>query len=206
MMEQWIAQWQAQSLWEWTAVLLSFGYIVLAAQANRWCWVCAFLSTAIFSVLFFDVNLLQESALNIYYLLMAIYGWWHWQGSSEQQQLPIIRWPVKNHVIGAAIFGVIALISGFVSDVYFKADFPYLNGFTVWFAVYTTFLVARKVFENWFFWLVINPLSAYMFWHKELYVTCGLMAVYFIMSLYGVRTWYIKWRQQDESLSTCTAY
>ncbi|NVJ49353.1 MAG: nicotinamide mononucleotide transporter [Gammaproteobacteria bacterium] len=194
-----IEQWLAQSLWEWIAVILSIAYVVLAANANRWCWLCAFLSTAIFTVLFFDVNLLQESALNVYYLVMAVYGYWHWQDQQNDEQRPVIRWPLKKHLFGASICLVVASVSAVIADHILGSDFPYLNAFTVWFAVYTTYLVARKVLENWLFWIIINPLSAYMFWHKEMYVTVALMAVYFIMSWYGLWQWYRIWRQQNES-------
>jgi len=219
-------QWQAQNGWEIVAVLLSIAYIIFAARANSLCWLCAFFSTAIFSVIFFDANLLQESALNIYYLIIAVYGWYSWrfghdnnrQKTDEQKQPEelsshqsqdrermITRWPLTRHLFWIVIMAMIALLSGVISDKWLQADMPYLNGFTVWFAVYTTFLVARKVLENWYYWMVLNPVSFYIFYQQELYVTCALMIVYFIMSIYGLLEWKKQWRQQNYEACSATA-
>ena len=203
--EQLIVQWQNQSIWEVAAVILSIGYIIFASRASIWCWPCALLSTGIFTVLFFDVNLLQESALNVYYLVMAGYGWFHWRGADAASQRPITRWRLKWHLIAILVTTCVALVSGWISDRWLGADFPYLNGVTVWFSVLTTFLVARKVLENWYYWLVINPTSFYILFHKDFYLTCALMVVYFIMSIYGAIEWYQQWQKQNnERLLTAT--
>ena len=65
--------------WEMLAVFLSVSYLLLAIKQNLWCWVAAFFSTLIYSILFFDASLLMDSALNIFYLIMAIYGWYSWK-------------------------------------------------------------------------------------------------------------------------------
>ncbi len=56
------------------AVLLSVTYLLLAIKQSLWCWVAAFISTLIYTILFFDASLLMDSALNIFYLIMTVYG------------------------------------------------------------------------------------------------------------------------------------
>lgn len=63
---------QAMSAWEAIAVALGVTYLLLAVRENLWCWYAAFISTSIFLVLFWNVNLLMESALQVYYLVMAV--------------------------------------------------------------------------------------------------------------------------------------
>ena len=76
--------------WEACAVVLAIAYLLLAAKENIYCWYCALLSTAIYTSLFWDVNLLMESALNIYYMIMAVYGWHQWRyGGKEHSGIPI---------------------------------------------------------------------------------------------------------------------
>ena len=65
--------------WEMLAVILSVIYLFLAIKQNLWCWAAAFVSTFIYSILFFDASLLMDSALNIFYLIMAVYGWYSWK-------------------------------------------------------------------------------------------------------------------------------
>ena len=68
------------TLMEGAAVVFAMAYLLLAVRENVLCWLFAFLSTAIYTVLFWDVSLLMESALNVYYMAMAVYGWHQWTG------------------------------------------------------------------------------------------------------------------------------
>ena len=74
-----LSQFNALSGWEAFAVFLAIAYLLLAVRENILCWYCALFSTAIYIFLFWNVSLLMESALNVYYLLMAVYGWYQWK-------------------------------------------------------------------------------------------------------------------------------
>ncbi len=81
---------------ETLAVALGVAYLVLAMRENSLCWYCAFFSTALYVWIFGDVSLYMESALNVYYMGMAIYGWFQWQrGGVNHEGLEIIRWTAK---------------------------------------------------------------------------------------------------------------
>ena len=73
-----LASASSMSPWEAIAVVFAMAYLLLAVKENILCWLFAFMSTAIYTVLFWDVSLLMESALNVYYMAMAIYGWYQW--------------------------------------------------------------------------------------------------------------------------------
>ena len=66
------------------AVIFAITYLILAVRQNILCWYAAFLSTSIYIYLYWDVSLYMESILNIYYLLMAIYGWINWSNRKEK--------------------------------------------------------------------------------------------------------------------------
>ena len=68
---------------ETVAVALAIAYLILAMRQNSLCWYCAFFSTAIYVYIFGDVNLYMESALNVYYMLMALYGWYQWRRGGD---------------------------------------------------------------------------------------------------------------------------
>ena len=72
-------QTSVMTAWEGLAVVLAIAYLLLAMRESQWCWYAAFISTAIYTVLFWQVSLLMESVLNVYYMAMAVYGWSQWQ-------------------------------------------------------------------------------------------------------------------------------
>jgi len=186
-------------LLELTAMLLSLAYVTLAARGSLWCWPAAFISTAIYSVIFYDVLLLMDSALNIYYLIMAIYGYWAWTNGQSQSSIKVITWKINCHLKVIASLIIIALGLGYIMANYTPAHFPYLDSLTTTFAIFATYLVTQKVLENWLYWIVIDLASIYLYIEKGLLPTAILFIIYIIIAVYG----YIKWRSlyQNNNLS-----
>jgi len=185
----------AMSGWELCAVVLGIAYLLLAMRESPGCWYAAFASTAIFLVLFWQVGLLMESALQVYYLAMAVYGWWHWQhGSDDQQPLTISSWGGRQHLLAASTVLVMAAASGWLLQQYSGAALPYLDSFTTWGSIVTTWMVARKILENWLYWLLIDSVSIYLYIDRELYLTALLFAAYLVIVLFGYRQWLLHYR------------
>jgi nicotinamide mononucleotide transporter len=187
----------AQSGWELLAVVLSIAYLLLAVKENSLCWYAAFFSTLIFLFVFWDVSLLMESALQVYYMGMAIYGWWHWHHvKGKVATLPVSTWPLQRHVVAISSIVLISLASGFFLTGHTEARLPYLDSFTTWGSVFTTYLVAKKVLENWVYWLVIDSVSIYLYVDRGLYATALLFAVYIVIIFFGFIAWQKSYRQQ----------
>jgi nicotinamide mononucleotide transporter len=75
---------------------MAIGYLLLAIRENIWCWFCAGVSTALYIWVFFGARLYMESALNAFYFVMAVYGWYVWRsGRSEGHRRPVVRWPAR---------------------------------------------------------------------------------------------------------------
>ena len=173
------------------AVALSIAYLVLAMKQSSLCWYCAFFSTAIYVWIFGDVSLYMESALNIYYMAMAVYGWYQWQrGGDINQGLALCRWSARQHLSAIALIVLASLTSGYFLTLTTDAKLPYLDSLTTWASIVTTLMVARKVVENWLYWMVINSVSIYLFIDRELYQTAAMLGLYLGLSVIG----YIAWR------------
>ncbi|MEM8561898.1 MAG: nicotinamide riboside transporter PnuC [Pseudomonadota bacterium] len=183
--------------WEIAAVLLGIIYLILAVRESLWCWYAAFISTAIFLVLFWNVNLLMESGLQVYYLVMAVYGWWQWQyGSTEKAELHISSWSRRHHLLAVSLVVLASAGSGALLTQYTNAALPYMDSFTTWGSILTTWMVARKILENWLYWLVIDSVSIYLYLDRELYLTAALFAVYLVIVVFGYRKWLLNYRAQ----------
>ena len=178
------------SLWEVAAVLLAIAYLVLAIRQSLWCWAAAFASTAIYLVLMYRAQLYMESGLQIFYLGMAVYGWYRWgHGPGPDNQLPVTTWGISQHAFAIAAVLVLSLISGAALAALSDAALPYLDSFTTWGAIVTTWMVARKVLENWLYWFVIDAVSIYLYASRELYLTALLFALYLVMIVFGFLAW-----------------
>ncbi|MDH3350545.1 MAG: nicotinamide riboside transporter PnuC [Gammaproteobacteria bacterium] len=191
-----ITEAQGWSALEAAAVVFAVLYLVLAIRQNILCWVCAGISTAIYVYLFLHARLYMESLLNVFYFVMAVYGWWVWyHGRTDGHELPVSVWSVVVHAYAIAAIVAASLISGYLLSEYTNAAFPYIDSMTTWAAVWATFLVARKVLENWWYWLVIDTASIFIYWSRDLQLTSFLFAVYVIMIPFGLISWTRSWRE-----------
>ena len=186
---------QSMSPWEVTAVVFALAYVLLAVKENVLCWLFAFLSTAIYTALFWNVSLLMESALNVYYMAMAVYGWYQWtrggsNGDDHPHALPVQTMSLNQHalVIGAIV--VFSLVSGYLLSEHSSAARPYVDSFTTWASVVTTYLVARKFLQNWLYWIVIDTVSIFLYIDRGLNLTALLFVAYVVIAMAG----YFKWR------------
>ncbi len=188
----------AMSHWEYIAVALSMAYLLLAIKENLWCWPAAFFSTLIYTIMYWNGALLMESLLNFYYMYMAVFGWVVWRkGKANQAQRLITSWPIHRHIILIVLTTLASSAIGYVMQNYTHADFAYLDSFTTCFAVVTTYLVAKKVLENWLYWIVIDAASMYLYYEKGYYPTLVLFIFYTIMAAWGFKTWYEEYEQSQ---------
>ena len=190
--------------WEMLAVFLSVSYILLAIKQNLWSWVAAFFSTLIYSILFFDASLLMDSALNIFYLVMAVYGWYSWKYGNikaQNEQLKITTYGITNNFKIIGILILISIVLGYIMANYTSADFAYLDTFTTVFAVFATYMLAKKVLENWIYWVAIDTVSIYIYIQKGFYLTAVLFAIYTVLACVA----YIQWKKEYKNLELKSA-
>jgi len=185
--------------WELLAVVFGLAYVLLAAKESLWTWLFAFLSTIIYTVIFWEGALLSSSLLNFYYMGMAVYGFILWRSGGEQgEELAVSQWSVKKHmtIILSGIF--FTLILGTLSANFTEANYPYIDTFVMVFSVIATWMLAKKVLENWFYWMVVDSVAIVLYWKSGYLATIILFVLYVVLAVYA----YINWkRSYDEHLS-----
>jgi nicotinamide mononucleotide transporter len=191
-MNELIDQIRGTSAAEAIAAALGLAYLLLAMRRSLLCWLCAFVSTAIYLVLFAKAALYMQSALQVFYLVMAVYGFIDWRKGRTQEAGVLIRtWTVRQHVLAMVAVGVATAINGWLLD-HTDAAAPYLDSFVTWSSVITTWMVARRVLENWLYWIVVDALAAYLYFTQGLLVTTILFVIYLGIVVRG----YFVWRQE----------
>jgi nicotinamide mononucleotide transporter len=189
---------------EAAGVFFSVLYLVLAIRENLWCWPAAFLSSALTVVVMFGARLYSEAALNVFYAAMAVYGYYQWRygaRASGAAELPISVWPLRTHAV--AIGGSVALSAalGWLLHTHTDAALPYVDAFVTVSSVVTTYMVARKILENWLYWLVVDGISLWLYVQRELYFYAGLFALYLVLVVIGLIRWHRDWRAAPRAVA-----
>ena len=178
---------------EWAAVLLNVAYVILVSRRIRLGWVFGGVASAISVVLFYWALLPSEAFLYLFYTVMAIYGFVTWQAKAEEVE--IVQWDLKNHVItiasGVALAGIFYMYSQYFQD----AAKPVLDAFTTSFSILATFMVVWRVLSNWIYWIIIDLVTVYLYVSRGLDVYAIQMGVFAILALLG----YLQWKKQIQA-------
>ena len=177
-------------LMEITAVLFAIIYLLLAVKQDVRCWYAAIFSSFLYFFIMMSANLYMEAYLQIFYIFMAIYGWFQWNKISEDKSKFIVRtWSIKQHLIVISSVISLAYISGSLLNMYTEAALPFIDALTTWGAIIATYMVAKKLLENWIYWFVIDSISVLLFMSRGLYLTSVLFFVYLIIIYFGYKSW-----------------
>jgi len=131
----------------------------------------------------------MEAALNAFYAAMAVYGFRQWQRGRDGAVLAVCRWPIARHLAGALGVIVLSAVSSYYLRRFTPAAWPFVDSMVTWSSVFATFLVARKAYENWHWWLVIDSVSLCLYFTRRLYLTMLLFALYLVLIVIGMRQW-----------------
>ena len=193
-MQKLIEQLLATSPWEAAAALIGLAYLLLAVRRNLLCWLCAFVSTTIYVVLFANAGLYMQVALNLFYLGMAVYGFIDWRrGRTDAGDVKIESWTVNQHVMAAALVIIASALNGWLLAQLTDSPAPYLDSFVTWGSFVTTWMVARRIIENWLYWIVVDGAAAWLYFSQGLLATTLLFIIYLGIVVRG----YIVWRREQ---------
>ncbi len=184
-----VSAWHDTSGLELTAAVLAVAYLILAIRQQLSCWVAAFLSSCLYVWVLSEAHLYMESVLNAFYAAMAIYGFLQWQHQKSGGALTVSRWPLARHTQALLVILALSAASGFLLRRFTSAAWPYVDSMVTWSSVFATFLVARKVYENWYWWLVIDSVSLGLYFARHLYMTLLLFSLYLVLIVIGMREW-----------------
>ena len=182
------------SIIESIAVCFSILYVILAAKESIWCWGAAAISVILYIYICFFAQLYPETGLQVFYLFMAFYGYYQW--NKKEQELQISQWSISKHLFILIVGAVLTFLMGFYFTTYTNAKMPIVDSFTTVFSLFATYMVAKKIFGNWLYWIVIDAVSVHLYFSRGLHLTSLLFMTYTIIAIFGYLKW-LKIMQKD---------
>ena len=172
------------------AVVLAIAYLLLAIKQNISCWFAAFFSSLIYFFVMYSAGLYMEAGLQIFYCIMAVYGWTQWRVSLPDNKKFLVKtWNRNQHIKAISLIFLLAFASGWVLEKFTNAALPFIDSLTTWGAIVTTYMVAKRLLENWIYWFVIDTISVFLFYSRGLFLTSILFFVYLIIIYFGYKSW-----------------
>lgn len=175
-------------------------YIILSVREKPLCWLFGVVSTGLWMWSSVLSGLYMDGILQGYYVIVGIYGWYEWMhGSKNKTALPVTRTsPHEWAILGAIFLVATGALGFFYAGPYtgFCAKhnlcppaFPWWDTVTTIMSFIATWMLARKKIENWWLWLIADPIYIGLYWAKDLRGYSGLMVIYSIMAALGLWNW-----------------
>ncbi len=164
----------------------------LMVRQNIWGWPVGLVQVAVYAWVFTDAKLYSDAILQVFFFIIQAYGWWHWlknQHTAAHSELPVMRLrraEAAKWIIGG---GLVTAAWGTYMQRATDAALPHWDAFILVFSLIAQWLQARKKLENWAGWLSVNTVAIGVYWAKDLRLTAGLYAIFWLMAFWGWREW-----------------
>jgi nicotinamide mononucleotide transporter len=188
------------------AVLLGLANILLIVRRSLWNYPFGIAMVSIYFFIFLDANLYSDMLLQIFFLCVQIYGWWHWVRGRDTQGALIVERASRGLMTGW-IFGlaIATALWGWLMHSQTDAAFLWWDASIAMTSIAAQILMSRRYLENWLFWVFVNLLSIPLYAAKDLWLTAGLYGLNLCICLWGWREWVIVEQQQRAAQSADSA-
>ena len=183
---------------ELLGVITGIIYLWLEYRASIYLWIAGIIMPAIYIFVYYDAGLYADFGINIYYLVIALYGWFAWKTGftlSDKRnttgELPISHTPHSTWGTIAVAYIAAQLFIAWLLINYTDSTVPWADSFTTALSIVGMWMLARKYIEQWWVWCIVDVASSALYLYKGLNFTAILYAIYAIISIFG----YYKWKR-----------
>ena len=173
---------------ELIAVLLAILYLLLAVRQNILCWPAGIISSVLYFFIMNSAGLYMEAYLQIFYVFMGFYGWSQWKKVTNNSFV-VNTWSGLKHFYAISFILILSFSSGLFMHSFTDAALPFIDAFVTWGAIIATYMVAKKLIENWIYWFVIDFISILLFISRGLIPTAFLFGIYIVIIFFGYKSW-----------------
>ena len=205
-----ISDWISNNFIEIFGAIAGIVYVFLEIKQTIWLWPVGIITSAVYIWVFFTSKFYADMSLQGYYLVISCLGWYWWvkgtghraRGTErkkevedgrveewESGELQVTRLKLSTGIILAIVFVLLYILMWFVLIRLTDSPVPARDSFITSLSIVATWMLARKIYEHWFLWIVVNMVSAVLFLTRGLYPTVILYVVYGVMSFVGLAAW-----------------
>lgn len=169
--------------------------IVLLVRRSIWNYPFGIAMVTLYGYVFFEARLFSDAALQVFFFVVQIYGWWNWYHARDSSGLARVELMTPKSRL--AWIGVIAVFN--LADAWFLANHtsdvaPWLDANTTAMSVVAQYLLSVRKIENWILWIVTDVVQIGLYYWKGLYPTTGLYVLFLIISSVGLYEWLREYR------------
>lgn len=185
---------KGQSLLETSGVITGILCVYLAAKNKILSWPFAIVSVVIYIFIFWETKLYADMGLQVYFLIMNVYGWYFWSHKDQVKKVPVTSFTVSEIILSVVGIIVFTAVLGFFLHRETDASFPFIDSFCTACSLVAQVFLARKVLENWLIWIFVDIIYVGVYIVKDLHLTAGMYILYIFIAAMGYWEWKREYR------------
>lgn len=183
------------------AVIISIIGVTLTIKRNMWCWVFNFFAFVLYAYLFFEFKLYGETILQVFFMVVNFYGFYHWlKGKQQDHEIRIEPIALQTVILQMIIAAAGGVIFGLSLHYFTDAALPMLDSQLAAFSLLATYWTSRKHIATWVLWVFVDIVYVGMFMYKELFLTAALYAAFVGLAAFGWWQWEQVKKKQSASM------
>ncbi|OTG79652.1 hypothetical protein B9T33_10945 [Acinetobacter sp. ANC 5054] len=184
---------------EIAAFILNVLGVWLTSKQYRICWLVNIVAVILYMILFYQVHLFADAALQAVFVIMQIYGWYSWSKATVDRPLcaGYMQKPIMLKSIAIGAVGGVFL--GLLFSVYTQASLPWLDSMLASFSLVASYWAAKKYIESWAMWCILDAIYVLMYVYKSLNLTAFLYFLFILLALNGWRMWKQQWKAEQQN-------
>lgn len=191
-------KWLSGNYIELLGAILGIIYVFFSIRQNIYTWPVGLLTSVLYVVVFFNSKLYADMGLQMYYVVISIYGWYEWlrgNSSDSKEMLKVSRLSLNLGLVLVLVSFLIFLLMWYVLKNYTDSPVPFADSLATSLSIVATWMLARKILEHWLVWVFVDAFSIGLFLYKDLLPTVVLFVVYTFMAVVGYREWRKEYRR-----------
>ena len=185
-------EWLSGNIIELLGAILGLAYIYFSIRQHILTWPIGLFTSVFYIKVFYQSGFYADMGLQMYYVVISIYGWLYWlQGSKpvDKDKIPVKRTSKKLWLIIGIITIIVYAVILFILLNFTDSSVPYMDSLTTALSITATWMLARKYIEHWLIWIFVDLFSTGLYIYKSLWPTVILFLVYTIMAVLGYSEW-----------------
>jgi nicotinamide mononucleotide transporter len=191
---------------EFIGTMLGLISVFLAARANIFTWPTGIMNAIFFLIIFYQIHLYSDMFLQFYFCGMGVYGWFSWKYKAPDQQSAIRTLSNMDRLrLGMFIAAVTLLVGLLISKIHLvlpqifdhPASYPYVDTFIAISSILATILLARRIFETWVLWILVDLTSIGLYSVKGVKLIALEFCIFLGLAILGIYSWHRLWKQSE---------
>lgn len=175
---------------EIAAFAFGLANVTLVVLRSIWNYPFGIVMVALYALIFAQAKLYSDALLQIFFLLVQLYGWWNWaRAKAESGEVTVLMLSWRSRLQWAAGCAVATLVWGWLMHTYTDAAFPWWDASIAMMSVAAQILMSRRYIENWWLWIAVDAAAVPLYAVKDLWLTSGLYVVFGALSVWGLIEW-----------------